>query len=181
VETSALVLLVDDIPDHMHLYDATLRARGYRVHLEATGAAALAFAARVRPDCIVIDVRIPDMTGWELCKRLKSDARLKDVPVVVLAPDLSKASAAASRGVGCAAWLMRPAVADDVAWAVTHVLAAGTSEPAGPADARLATNDCPACTSEQVFAGVRVGPVQYFACRSCGVRWRLDAKGEATA
>jgi hypothetical protein len=100
---------------------------------------------------------------------------------VILAPELTKDSAATSRDVGCASWLMRPAVADDVVRAVEHVLATGSHEPATHDAAMLASQDCPACGSDAVRGGVRVGPVQYFVCRACGVRWRIDAQGEATA
>ena len=163
----------------MSQYEAAIRARGYDVRLVSAGAQALAMAATARLDCVVIDVRLPDMTGWELCRQIKAIHRHCEVPIVILAPDLSKESVERSREAGCASWLMRPAAADDVARAVEHVLAERRGEPIGGAVVMSALN-CPACDGDEITAGVRVGPVQYFRCRLCGVRWRIDAQGEAT-
>ena len=174
------ILLVNDIPDHMRSYEAALRSRGYRVYLRTTGADTLADAPELRPQCIVIDVRLPDMPGWELCRRLKVDAKLTTVPVVMLTPDASRQSLQESRLAGCASWLMRPASPDDVVRAVEHVLSHGGGYPELH-NALLDPRACPACESDQVRAGVRIGPVQYFVCRSCQMRWRADAAGAATA
>lgn len=179
--TSPLVLLVDDIPDHVQLYGAALRARGYRVQLVHTAREALDYCAAATPACIVIDVRLPDLPGWELCGRLKADQRHADTPVVLLAPDLSSQSVTASRAAGCASWLMRPASPDDVARAVEQVLSHGAAEPDSHEAALLTSHSCPACASDELRAGVRVGPVQYWTCRACNVRWRVEAQGEATA
>ncbi len=181
VRTSALVLLVDDIPDHVHVYGGALRARGHRVQLAHSAREALDYCAGTTPDCIVIDVRLPDLPGWDLCSRIKADPRYKDIPIVLLAPDLSSRSVAASRGAGCASWLMRPAPPDDLVRAVEHVLSHEAAEPDSDAAAVLKAQECPACASDEVRAGVRVGPVQYWTCRACNVRWRVDAQGEATA
>lgn len=177
---NASILLVNDIPDHMRSYEAAFRARGYTVCLTTSGEETLLSAPQVRPDCIVIDVRLPDMTGWELCRRLKADSRLTHIPVVMLAQDVSRQSLQASRLAGCASWLMRPASPEDVLRAVEHVLAHGSAFPELH-NALIDPRECPACESDDVRAGVRIGPVQYFVCRSCRMRWRVEAAGEATA
>jgi CheY-like chemotaxis protein len=174
------ILLVNDIPDHMRAYDAALRARGYKVHLLTTGADTLAAAQGLEPQCIVIDVRLPDMPGWELCRRLKVDSKLAHVPVVMLTSDASRQSLQESRLAGCASWLMRPASPDDVARAVEHVLSHGGGHPELH-NALIDARACPACESDRVRAGVRIGPVQYFVCNSCRMHWRVGAPGEATA
>jgi CheY-like chemotaxis protein len=174
------VLLVNDIPDHRQQYEAALRARGYDVRLVSTGADALEVAATVQLEGVVIDVRLPDMTGWELCGQIKAIQRHCDVPIVILAPDLSKDSVTRSREAGCASWLMRPAAADDVARAVEQVLAERRSEPIA-GGAVMSARCCPACDGDEITGGVRIGPVQYFRCRLCGLRWRSNAQGEATA
>jgi CheY-like chemotaxis protein len=175
------ILLVNDIPDHRDLYAGALRARGYRVVQAHTGESALALARGEPPRAVVIDLRLPDMTGWELCRELKADPTLRRAPVVVLAREVSGQSARASREVGCSAWLAHPTTADDLVRAVEHVLSLGRSQPAGPDEAILGLRECPACSSEEIRAGVRVGPVQYYGCTSCGGRWRVDAQGAATA
>jgi CheY-like chemotaxis protein len=174
------ILLVNDIPDHRRTYEASLRARGYQVRLITTGAEALELTRVARPRCCVIDERLPDMTGWELCRRLKADPRLADLPVVMLAGSVSRQTLQSSRLAGCASWLMRPGAPDDLVRAVEHVLGHGAGQP-DMHDALIGARDCPACDSDDVRAGVRVGPVQYFTCKSCSMRWRVEAPGEATA
>ena len=174
------ILLVDDIPDHRRAYEAAFRARGYQVRLTSSGADALALVTQSRPACVVIDVRLPDMPGWELCRRLKADQRVSTVPVVILAPDVSRQSLQASRLAGCASWLMRPAAPDDVVHAVEHVLAHGAGHPELH-NALLGARQCPACDADDLRAGVRIGAVQYFLCNACNMRWRSEAAGEATA
>lgn len=181
VAESDVILLVNDIPDHKDLYAAALRARGYRVVQAHTGDAALGLASRHTPRCVVIDLRLPDMTGWDLCRTMKRDRALRNVPVVVLARDVSSSNARASREVGCSAWLARPTVADDLVRAIEHVLALGQSKPASQDAAVLGIRECPACRSEEIRAGLRVGPVQYYGCVTCGGRWRVEAAGEAIA
>lgn len=174
------VLLVNDIPDHMRSYEAALRARGYQVRLTTSGAEALGTAPQMQPDCAVIDVRLVDMTGLELCRLLKAEAGLAQLPVVMLVADVSKQSLQHSRLAGCAAWLMRPGSPDDLVRAVEHVLAHGGGHPEMH-NALINACACPACESENVRAGVRIGPVQYFTCKGCRFRWRVDAQGSATA
>lgn len=177
---SGLILLVNDIPDHVRTYEAAFKARGYDVRLATTGADTLALADAVQPACFVIDVRLPDITGWELCRLLKTAKPHAEVPVVMLAPDISRQTLQASRMAGCASWLMRPASPEDVVHAVEHVLSHGVAYPEMH-NAIIGARDCPACESDDVRAGVRVGPVQYFVCRACNMRWRVDAQGAATA
>jgi CheY-like chemotaxis protein len=176
----AKILLVNDIPDHMRAYEAAFRARGYQVRLTTNARETLAAAPQMQPQCIVIDVRLPDMTGWELCRQLKADSSTCGVPVVMLSPDVTRDSVEASRSAGCAAWLMRPAAPDDVVRAVEHVLGHGAGEPETH-EALIDARTCPACESDDLRAGVRVGPVQYFVCKACNMRWRVEAEGEATA
>ena len=176
-----LILLVTDIPDHHERYAAALRARGFAVEQARSGADALSLTLTSPPACIVIDVRLPDISGWELCRRLKRERAVAATPIVVLAHDASRATADASRDAGCHSWLARPTVGDDLVHAVQHVLSLGLSEPASRETAVLGVRECPACSSEEVRAGVRVGPVQYYGCAACGGRWRMDVKGAATA
>jgi CheY-like chemotaxis protein len=164
----------------MRAYEAAFRARGYQVRLMTNGADALALLRQIRPACVVIDERLPDMSGWDLCRLMKADPRLAPVPVVMLSLNVSRETLEASRKSGCASWLMRPAAPDDVVHAVSQVIADGTGLPVIDR-AVIGARYCPSCDSDDLRAGVRIGPVQYFTCRGCSMRWRVDAQGEATA
>ena len=170
-----LILLVNDIPDHATAYERALVNSGFRVVLTETGTEALAKAAAMPPDCAVIDVRLPDMRGWDLCKKLK-EGPAGNIPIVLLAPDVSRQSAADSASVGCNAWLAHPTIADDLVRAVRQVLARGDAEPASADEAVLVARTCPACAGGRVRATLRMRLIQYFCCRDCGFCWRVDSE-----
>ena len=169
------ILLVNDIPDHVAAYERALVASGYQVTVASTGADALTHAATAPPDCAVIDVRLPDVRGWDLCRELKAGPA-GNLPIILLAPDVSKDSAADSASVGCNAWLTHPTIADDLVRVVRHVLAQDEPEPASPEDAALGARACPACAGERVKPTLRMALIQYFACRDCGFSWRVDSQ-----
>jgi putative two-component system response regulator len=77
------VLVVDDTPANLSLLAGLLRDQ-YRVQLASSGAKALALAQAEAPDLVLLDVMMPGMDGYEVCRRLKADARLSQVPVLFL-------------------------------------------------------------------------------------------------
>jgi two-component system, OmpR family, catabolic regulation response regulator CreB len=170
-----LILLVNDIPDHAMVYERALVNSGFRVVMAATAADALAKAAVTPPDCAIIDVRLPDMRGWDLCKELKAGPAA-NIPIVLLAPDISRQSAIDSVNVGCNAWLAYPTIADDLVRAVRQVLALGEAEPASADEAVLGVRTCPACAGSLVRPTLRMRLIQYFCCRECGFCWRVDSQ-----
>jgi len=76
------VLVVDDEPNIRELVQVALKFHGCAVTTSATGLDALALAEADRPDLIVLDVMLPDIDGFEVCRRLRADAN--DVPVIFL-------------------------------------------------------------------------------------------------
>ncbi|MBA9006115.1 response regulator transcription factor [Thermomonospora cellulosilytica] len=76
------VLVVDDEPDIRDLVQVALRFHGFSPVAAATGAEALRLAGRERPDLVVLDVMLPDLDGFEVCRRLRAAGR--DVPVIFL-------------------------------------------------------------------------------------------------
>jgi len=168
------ILLVDNIPDHVAAYDRALRDLGYEVDISTTGLAALE-AVRVRmPDCVVIDVRLPDMSGWDLCRNLKRDELTCHVPVVVLTAETARDHALQSARALCNAWIAQPTQAEDLVRAIQHVLAQEEDAPRSPDEALLGVTACPVCESDRVRATLRVSPVQYYSCRACGHVWRVE-------
>ena len=81
---SARILVVDDQPLNVKLLEAKLTAEYYDVVTAADGVEALEKAADVRPDIILLDVMMPGMNGYEVCKRLKNDPELDHTPVVMV-------------------------------------------------------------------------------------------------
>lgn len=78
------VLVVDDTPANLKLLDALLRKQGYQARLFPRGELALKAAAALAPDLVLLDVMMPDMDGYEVCRRLKALPGLADVPVIFI-------------------------------------------------------------------------------------------------
>jgi sigma-B regulation protein RsbU (phosphoserine phosphatase) len=80
----ATILVVDDSPVNLRLVVRTLEGRGYRLLAAKNGRAALDIARRVHPDLILLDVMMPELDGFEVCRALKSDPSTRDAIVVFL-------------------------------------------------------------------------------------------------
>jgi class 3 adenylate cyclase/CheY-like chemotaxis protein len=79
-----LVLAVDDLPANVRLLDAVLSPRGYRVLGAGSGPEALALVAERRPDLVLLDIVMPEMDGYEVCRRLRQDPATAFLPVVMI-------------------------------------------------------------------------------------------------
>ncbi len=78
------VLIVDDNRDNLRLLSSILAKQTYNVRLALTGADALEGVHKKLPDLILLDIKLPDMSGYEVCERLKANARTCDVPVIFI-------------------------------------------------------------------------------------------------
>lgn len=81
---SARVLVVDDVPANVKLLEARLSAEYFDVVTASSGAQALEICARARCDIVLLDVMMPDMDGFEVCRRLKTSPATHFVPVVMI-------------------------------------------------------------------------------------------------
>lgn len=78
------ILIVDDITDNLRVLSNTLNQEGYRIRCAKNGVTALKAAAKIVPNLILLDINMPDMNGYEVCRRLKSEPNTQDIPVVFL-------------------------------------------------------------------------------------------------
>lgn len=78
------ILIVDDLPDNLRLLRDTLRAEGYKVRSAITGAMALRAAQSPSTELILLDIKLPDIDGYEVCRQLKSDERTAEIPIIFL-------------------------------------------------------------------------------------------------
>ena len=81
---SDLILIIDDDPDVRSVVDITLRLAGFDVATAPDGETGLEEALKQRPDLILLDLMMPRMDGYEVCRRLRSDGRLSHIPVIML-------------------------------------------------------------------------------------------------
>jgi len=78
------ILIVDDDLNNLQVLSDTLMTQGYDVLGARSGAKALDFIENDPPDLVLLDVRMPEMDGYEVCKRLKADRRYAHLPVIFL-------------------------------------------------------------------------------------------------
>src|SRR5262249_8364481 len=78
------VLVVDDEPDLRDLVDFNLRQAGYKTRVADGGGAALAACAAARPDILILDLNLPDVSGIEVCRSLRAGATTRDLPILML-------------------------------------------------------------------------------------------------
>lgn len=105
---SPRVLVVDDEPVLRRLLELNLRAAGFEVRMAASGRGALAEAAAVPPDAVVLDLGLPDLEGAEVVRRLRELPGSDGVPVVVLSGSDRDARAAPGYPSGVFAHLTKP-------------------------------------------------------------------------
>ncbi|MDD5755174.1 MAG: response regulator [Methylococcales bacterium] len=78
------VLVVDDTLANLQLLTSILKEEGYKVRPATSGAMALQAIVKKLPDLILLDIKMPDMTGYEVCEELKRNARTKDIPIIFI-------------------------------------------------------------------------------------------------
>jgi putative two-component system response regulator len=83
-ENKARIMVVDDTSANLEILEELLSERGYQVSSFPKGDKALQHAKQYPPDLIFLDIMMPHMDGFEVCKRLKSDEKLRDIPVVFI-------------------------------------------------------------------------------------------------
>src|SRR5689334_18630596 len=79
-----LILVVDDVPDNVEILQMRLEAQGYEVETAGDGVEALAKIRERLPDLVLLDIMMPKMDGIETVKRLKADASLPFIPVILV-------------------------------------------------------------------------------------------------
>jgi len=85
------VLLIEDDEVLRGLMADLLAREGFKVSAAGSGEAALRMAAKHAPEAAVVDIALPDMSGWEICRKLKSDPKTTGTIIVVLSGKVSKA------------------------------------------------------------------------------------------
>jgi CheY-like chemotaxis protein len=119
----ARILIAEDEPDIRELVAFTLRFAGHEVTATPNGEDALQQASQIVPDLIIMDVRMPKMTGYEACRAMKADVVLKDIPVVFLSAKGQDAEIQAGLDLGAEEYLLKPFAPDQLVERVKSILA----------------------------------------------------------
>lgn len=106
-DSKPTILCVDDTPANLYLLVELLKG-AYRVKTATTGAQALQIVAVSLPDLILLDVMMPGMDGYEVCRRLKADATSRDIPILFLTAKTQAEDEALGLNLGAADYIHKP-------------------------------------------------------------------------
>lgn len=119
----AKILIAEDERDIRELITFTLKYAGHEVLQATNGEEALHLARQSPPDLILMDVRMPKMTGYEACRHMKADDGLKDIPVVFLSAKGQDTEIQTGLEVGATDYILKPFAPDQLIKRVGEILA----------------------------------------------------------
>lgn len=119
----AKILIAEDEPDIRDLVAFTLRFAGHDVVAVGNGEEAVKAAPQVMPDLILMDVRMPRMTGYEACEKMKQDPTVAGIPVVFLSAKGQDSEIRTGLDAGAAEYLLKPFAPAELTMRVTELLA----------------------------------------------------------
>ncbi|MGH2404840.1 MAG: adenylate/guanylate cyclase domain-containing protein [bacterium] len=108
MRTPPLILVVDDNPANVDILQARLAAQGYHILTASDGEEALATAREKQPDLILLDIMMPKMDGLEVCRRLKGDATLPFMPIILVTAKADSGDIVAGLEAGGDEYLTKP-------------------------------------------------------------------------
>ncbi len=107
-QPAGTVMIVDDEPDNLNVLEAVLSQAGYRVTVFPRGDLALAAAGAEPPDLVLLDIRMPGMDGYEVCRRFKADETLCPIPVIFISALAAADDIAAGFACGGVDYIAKP-------------------------------------------------------------------------
>jgi CheY-like chemotaxis protein len=119
---NAWVLVIDDLRDQAELWSDVCTEAGLNTMTAATGLKGYHRACDTQPAIILLDLALPDLDGWEVCRRLKTDPRTMHIPIVILTARDEPHGARRSREAGCAAYLKKPCPPTELVAVLKRVL-----------------------------------------------------------
>jgi DNA-binding response OmpR family regulator len=119
----AKILIAEDERDIRDLIEFTLKYAGHQVIKAVNGVEAVELAPQVMPDLIVLDVRMPKMTGYEACKAIKEIDALKHIPIVFLSAKGQETEIDTGLQAGAFEYILKPFAPDQLTRRVSEILA----------------------------------------------------------
>ncbi|HXV44950.1 MAG TPA: response regulator [Anaerolineae bacterium] len=117
-----LILIAEDERDIRELIVFTLQIAGFNVVEVPNGEEALKKALEIAPDLILMDVRMPKMTGFEACKALKQEEKTKDIPIIFLSAKGQEGEISTGLELGAEEYFLKPFAPDDLTRRVNKIL-----------------------------------------------------------
>ncbi len=102
------ILIVEDNDLNMKLFNDLLQAHGYNTLQTKDGREAVALVRENRPDLVLMDIQLPEISGLEVTKMIKADEELKDIPVIAVTAFAMKGDEERIREGGCEGYIAKP-------------------------------------------------------------------------
>ena len=118
----AKIVIAEDERDIRDLITFTLQFAGHEVISAANGAEAVEAVRREKPDIVLMDVRMPRMTGYEACRHIKADEATQDIPVVFLSAKGQEAEVKEGLEAGAMDYILKPFAPDQLVSRVQEIL-----------------------------------------------------------
>ena len=102
------ILLIEDNEQNQYLATFLLKARGHEVVPAESGPRGIELANQSRPDLILLDIQLPGMNGYEVARKLKNDANLKNIPIVAVTSYAMVGDREQAMAAGCDGYIEKP-------------------------------------------------------------------------
>jgi len=119
------ILIVEDNPVHTRLIEMTLRAKNYTILKATNGEEALVIATRERPDLIIMDLNLPQMTGFEVTKKLRENPAFRHTPIIALTAYAMRGDKEKAIESGCDMYMTKPINTRELPRVIAEMLSAG--------------------------------------------------------
>ncbi len=119
------ILIVDDEPNIVVSLEWLMRREGFETLVAGDGEAALAAVEQGAPDLVILDVMLPAMNGFEVCQRIRSDARFRGVKILILSAKGRDTEVAKGLGLGADAYVTKPFSTKDLVAQIRQMIGAG--------------------------------------------------------
>ena len=121
-ETDGLILIVDDTQENIQVLGSLLRESGYRINVAASGHQALDALGRVTPDLVLLDIMMPEMSGFEVCRRMQENPDWSQIPIIFLTAKVEMESLVEGFKLGAVDYVTKPFHAEELLQRVdTHL------------------------------------------------------------
>jgi two-component system phosphate regulon response regulator PhoB len=122
MNTEKHVVIIEDEREAGELFAEMMRVSGYRVSLATNSQEGLALLRQTRPDVVVLDIMMPDLSGLDVLKEMRATGHLKDVPVVIVSAKGTPADVRDGLAAGAQAYLTKPVGFQELKATVAKVL-----------------------------------------------------------
>lgn len=127
MEQKKRILIVDDEPDNLFFMKDRLEVEGYEVLQAADGEEALGVVQETIPDLILLDIMMPKRNGYQVCRELKNNGRLKVIPIIMLTAKAQESDLFWGKESGCDDYVTKPFDVNQVLEKVRQLLENGTA------------------------------------------------------